>query len=36
MSIREKSTGQDYDWISYAYVDTQIKHGDSHIKGNWA
>ncbi|MBO3444969.1 hypothetical protein [Clostridium sp. CCUG 7971] len=35
MSIYQYSVGQDYERISYAYVDTQMKHGASHIVGNW-
>lgn len=35
MSIYQLSSWQDYDQVSYAYIDTQMKHGDSHVKGNW-
>ena len=35
MPISVFSVGQDYARISYAYIDTQMMHGASHIKGNW-
>lgn len=35
MPLSTYTVGQDYERISYAYIDTQMMHGASHVKGNW-
>lgn len=35
MSISVFFVGQDYERISYAYIDTEMRNRASHVKGNW-